>query len=428
MATTLWRGDAPPTADVYTLTVGGSVEIGDIFNGIMNTKTVPKSATTTSLTTTATEFTTAMEASTIPEFEEVTWTSSSAIVTATGPSDGTPVTITASTTESNGGAADTQTFVVAHPTVATGPNDWNNGANWSGAAVPGADVVHLQNSNVDITNGLDQSAASVTTINQWASYTGKIGRPLGSESKEGFYYEYRVTYLTFNDVTTLNIGAGDGGGSSRMKYNTGTNAGCTANIYLTAARKDAGIPALLLKGAHASNVLNLYRGDVGLAYLAGETATWPVIRVLYTKSPASDAQLRCGAGCTLTTITKSAGYMEINSAVTTLTQNGGETNDGNGGTTIIYGSGAITTLTCDKGTVIHNGSGTITTLKVGPGATVDFSQGTAAITVTDHTLTGSGGQIPTILDPKQRVTFTNAGTYIGKFNVDRGVRGSIKYS
>ena len=117
MATRIWRGDAVDVTQVDTLTVGGTVEAGDKFITTINGKDVTVSATTTSTSTTATEIKTALAASTIPEFAEITWTVNSAVVTGTAKVAGKPFTVTATTTESNGDAADAQTYTRAASTA-----------------------------------------------------------------------------------------------------------------------------------------------------------------------------------------------------------------------------------------------------------------------------------------------------------------------
>lgn len=424
MATKIFRGDYPATADVYTFVVGGTVEAGDLFLTTINGKSVSVAAPDTTTTATATAIQTALAASAIAEFTEATWTVNSSTVTATGQASGDPITITGSTTEAGGGAADAQTYVTTHATTATNPNDWSIAANWSASGVPSGDTVFVQTSSVNILNGLAQGAISLTALNILASYTGEIGRPVYSES--GGYYEYRNTYLTFNDVTTLNVGFGPGSGSSRLKIDTGSNAICTANIYKTGQRKEEGVPALLWKGGHASNVFNLFRGDVGIAFLPGETAVIATLNIGFIDNPSSDAAIWCGSGTTLTTVAKIAGTLTMNAGCTTFTQSGGDDNLGNGGDTTIW-AGSVTTMTVDKGNMFWNSSGTITTLKLGQDAIFDASEAKAATTVTNCTMEPGAK----LLDPKNKIVHTNPLVINGPLSsvtIDKGSRANVQFS
>lgn len=363
MATTIFRGDAPIVQEVYTLVVGGTIETDDIFNVTINTKTLATNAGSTVAATVATTIQTALAASTIDEFEEVTWTVNSATITGTGPDDGTPVTITGSTTEAGGGAADAQTFVITNTVEAEGPNDWNVIENWSNGAVPGADTVWLKDSDIDIKYGLAQSGVTLTALNSEASFTGDLGLPAYSEA--GDYYEYRALYLAIS-VTTWNHGRGDGDGSPRFQLNTGTNA-CTAHIWRTGARVDTGVPPCLWKGVHASNVMTVHRGDVGIAFLPGDVATLPTLNVGYLDNQDGDATVTIGSGTTLTTVTQTGGAV-TNFATATVT-----TYSIQGGTYKAYG-GTHLTMTIDGGTVIWMGTGQINTLTINTDGIFDADQ------------------------------------------------------
>ena len=391
MANKLFRGDAPVVREVYTLVVGGTVEATDVFNTIINGKTVALSATTTSTSTTATEIEAALEAAGIDEFDEVDWTVASSTVTGTGPSDGTPVTISVTTTEAGGGAADAQTYVATNTVNAQGPEDWNVAANWSASGVPSADVVYIDNFEGHIKYGLDQSAIDITAMNILASMTGDIGLP--DQSEAGDYYEYRPTYLVHQTCTTYNVGEGEGAGSGRLRLNASA-AASTLNMWRTGPRKDPGIPSLLWKGTHATNVVNAHRGDLGIAYLPGETAVVATLRVGWVTDQLGDCQVWCGAGVTLTTVIQTGGRLVTNSAGTTMTQQAGEW--------IAY-SGAWTTINCRNATVTWNSTGTITTLNLDSDGVFDADQDERAFTITNCTLKKGA----TIKNMKGRITFTN---------------------
>jgi hypothetical protein len=146
------------------------------------------------------------------------------------------------------------------------------------------------------------------------------------------------------------------------------------NLYGSGTREATGIPPLLLKGAHASNVVNVKSGDIGIAFFSGETATVATMTIGYKNMQSSDSKVYCGSGVTLTTITKDGGSLTSNSAVTTLTNNGGDAE---------IDAGAITTLTVRGGTVYYNSTGTLTTASVSGTGHLDFSRDQRVKTVTN---------------------------------------------
>ncbi|MEG7651972.1 hypothetical protein U2441_15655, partial [Listeria monocytogenes] len=92
------------------------------------------------------------------EFDEVTWSSSAAVITATGAEDGLYFTATSSTSGSG-----SPTLAASTTTAATGPNYWANANNWLESAVPvtGDDVV--VGDGPSILADLDQSAVTLAS-------------------------------------------------------------------------------------------------------------------------------------------------------------------------------------------------------------------------------------------------------------------------
>jgi hypothetical protein len=275
MADVIWIGNARVVAQVDTLTVGGTVEIGDLFIVTINGKDISTAASSTDVDTTASEVAAACNATTEPEFAEITFAASGSggTLTATSDTAGKPFTLTASTTESGGGAADAQTFVRAATTANDGPNVVNSLDNWSGGALPtGSDDVYIENSAVSLLYELDHFAAvafSSLTINK--SFTGYIGLPERVVGSSSSYNEYRPTYFQLA-ATTLRIGEGAGIGSGRLKFDFGSNQ-MTATVFGTGTAIEAGIPSCLLKSTHASAAATVEDGNVGIAALSGETST-----------------------------------------------------------------------------------------------------------------------------------------------------------
>src|ERR1043165_1698556 len=397
MATSRWLGQDVPVAQLDTITVGGTVEAGDVFILTINRKAVPAVATTTNTTTTATHVVAVFVASTVPEFQEISFVAAAATITATSRVAGRAFTLTASTTESGGGAADSQTFVNVHTTVNAGPNDWSSTQNWDAGSVPVStnDIV-LANSAIGIFYGLAQSAVTLTSLTIDSTFTAPIGLP---KRNVNGYGEYRPDYLQIG-ATTLTIGRGSGQGSGRIKIDNGT-AQTTVNVYGSGQPAEPGYEAILWKGPHASNVVNVFKGSFAPAVFAGEVATIATLRVGYTTNVLGDAQVRCGSGVTLTTITQTGGSLEINSAATTITKTAGNLT--------VNGTATVTTLNENGGTTIYKSSGTITTLNVSAGGTFDKSQDLRALTITNTNLYSGA----TLLDPGKTITFTTPIAIVG---------------
>lgn len=293
-------------------------------------------------------------------------------------------------------------ITLTNATAATGPWHWNNTANWSSGAIPvNSDDVYFVDSDVPCKYGLAQSAVTLTSLHIEASYTGQIGLPHVNE--DGGYYEYRATYLAIS-ATTVNIGVGEGGGASLIKINNGTGQ-TTWNIHNTGNSNDANLPAILWKGTHASNIVNLFRGSFGAAVFPGETATIATLRQGYQGDQGTDTSVYLGAGVTWTTYTKHGGEATINSGGTTLTNDGGEL--------IVYGSGAITTIEIRGGTVYDRGTGTWTTLNVSAGGVYDRTNQMTGKTITNLTLHAGAG----FLDPNKTLTYSN-GIILSKCGID----------
>lgn len=399
MATVIWRGSARAIAQVNTFAFAGTWEADDLIRVIFtNGKRYDFTAGSTTTATVVSNLVTnwlALDSTDYPEFAEVTPSANSTTLTLTAATAGVPFVCTLTPLEANGGAADAQTIEGAGTatsgtaaTASAGPNDWSTALNWSGGAVPvDNDDVVIEASDVDILYGLSQSSIDLTSLTVKANYTGRIGLPAYNE--DGGYYEYRTQYLTLGTATTFKIGEGDGDGSPRLKVDTGSNA-CSLTVYKTGAGIDAGLPPLLWKGAHNSNLIEMQGGSIGIAVLASETAT--VATLLVT----GDAQVWAGSGVTLTTLKQDGNGSSVlfEGTGTTLTLTGGE---------LTVKGGNITTLTNDAGTVFYMGSGTITTYNGGHEGTLDCTKDLTSRTITNC----NAYKETTVKDPFGTITFTN---------------------
>lgn len=396
MATISWRGDAPAVAQVDTLTPGGTIEVGDKFIVTINGKSVSYSATGTTVASVCTGLAAALEASTIPEFEEIDWTDNTTNVLATAATPGKPFTLSVSTTESNGGAADAQTFGKSTTTASSGPNDVSIAANYSGNALPSNGDTLILEAGGSLLYGLDALAAvTLAELRISDSFINPVGLPDINEDagSDNSYAEYRPQYLQVG-ATLQNIGQVDrGGGSGRVKIDNGSVA-TTLNIFSTGASLDQNRGAVIWKGTDSTNVLNVMRGTVDVAPFPGEVATIATVRIGYRNNQASDSIVVLGTGVTLTTINISGGVLTTQSNVTTVNQTGGE---------LIHAAGTLGTLNLDGGAVRYRSAGTLTTANIGSDGNLDFRQDMRTRTVTNCDLF----ERAELHDPFGTVTFTN---------------------
>lgn len=390
MSSPRWLGNAAKVAQVDTLTVGGTIESGDKFLMTINGKTLTVSATDTSATTTATAIAAAWNALTATagyqEFAEITASPNAGVVTLTADTAGLPFTVTVSTTESDDGAADNQTFVKSNVTASAGPNHWDTPSNWSTGAIPvNSDTPIIENSDIDILYGLDQSSVALSSLTIAASYTGKIGLPDRNILVQAAQYEeYRTKYLTIQCSSTT-IGDGAGTGSDRIKIN---NLSTQAALTVRTTRTGSGFYAVHWKGTHSSNTVSVSGGSVAIAPVPSETATVSALDVT------GGASILVGSGVTLTTVTTSGGAVSLSAAATTLNQTGG---------ILSHYAGAITTANVDGGELHEYSGATVTTYNVSTGGRLDFSKSNKARTVTNCNRYGTGE----IYDPAGTVIWTN---------------------
>lgn len=387
MATTRWIAAAGAVAQVSTVQVT-AYHASTTYRLTVNGKSVSVIAAG-SVNATAAALEAAWNASAEPEFAEATALAATDTVTLTADTAGVPFTVTPSVSGGTGtiGAATTAT-------ASTGPNHWDNAANWSTGSVPvTGDNIWIENSSVSVLYGLNQSAVTPASVNLAASFTGTLGLPEINQSGSAAYHEYRAQYLQLGGGTAINVGDGPGQGSGRIKIDTGTGA-TTLTVRGTSSSLETDLEALQWKGTHASNVVNVFRGSVGIAGYAGDAATVATLRVGFVTSENGDATVRCGPGCTLTTIEQSGGTLEINTAATTITKTAGELT--------VKGSGGYTTITNDKGTVYYLSTGTTTNTRVGSDATVDCSRDMRPRTFTNAVQLYAGA---TWIDPAATCTF-----------------------
>lgn len=402
MATRRWRGGARAVAQVQTFTFGGTWEANDLIRVTIGARTYDFTAGSTTTATVVSNLVTAWEAldaTDYPEFAEITASANSADLVLTADTAGKPFTATLTPLESNGGAADSQTIAGGTSattgtatTAATGPNHWDNAANWKEGVVPANSDDVTVDEGPSILYGLDQNGVDLAslTIGPGFPSTSDVGLPWNTNptNPEAGYPEYRDQRLKVGaTVVTVNTTSG------RVRLNLDTTATTVTVNGTGTPRTDAGAePALDLVLVNSSNVVRVNAGSVWVAGFAGDAATVGTVAVAYRTNEASDARVRLGAGLTLTTLEQSGGDVEIRCAATTVERTGG--------TLTRTGSGAVTTLTNNGGTVYDEGTGTVTTVHQNAEL---YRRGLAAVTYTTLYLYANS----VTLDPNGTFTLTN---------------------
>ena len=393
MANRYWLGQAVPVAQVDTLTVGGTAA-SQTYTVTVNSKEETYTATGTQTNDEiAAAIQEVLDASTIEEFGEYTYTVDANVITATGPDDGMPVSISVSV------SAGTGTFVKATVTAATGPNHWDNVDNWSGATLPvNSDNVYFRDSSVDVLYGIDQNAVTLALLDFDSTYTGKVGLPdfHGAVAGGSTYSEYRETFLKIG-ATAVNIGRGTGAGSGRIRLNVGT-VQTTVRMYGTAKPDQSGGVAFDFLGTHASNQLIASRGVFGVATKPGTTATIAAAKIGSQGAAVSDVQGVFGDGCTLTDLRMTGGTLEVRNGLATGLMTDGEL-------TISGSAGVTTSLAAHGGRVNYDTSGTLVSYYGGTGSMIDFSRIAVSRTVTAAELVPNAGWN----DPGKVVTVGGSG-------------------
>jgi hypothetical protein len=388
MATVVFRGDAKADKQSGTIQVtayDATTTYAIIING--------KSITTLGVTDaagTASALYDLLTASEYPEFQEIDYEVSTDTLTLTAKTAGKSFTVTTSET---GGTGSIGNYVAV--TANSGPNNLSVVANYSTGALPGGgDTLIFENVDaVNITEGLTALAGIALAQVWFRNWGGEIGLP----QHNGRYWEYRNTYLQLQatevifDCPNCQLARIDS-----QTYQT------TLKVYSTGTSRVQNLETLCWKGTHNSNVVQADRGSIGIAVLAGETATVATLNCGYVSQPESDSNVRCRS-VTLTTVNRIGGTLELNGGATTVNSRTGS------GKLTVFGSGAFTTINCLAGDMEYLGSGTITTLLLGSGQRFDSSRNEVGFTITNVVVmykdayfydpakraTMSGGYIPT---------------------------------
>ncbi len=378
MATKVWQGGAQATPEVWHATPTNPTS-GDVYTIHCNGKDIAVTLTASTASNMISLFTTAINASTIPEWMEITPSDGTTYLVLTGPTDGRTLLFTET-------VSGTGTFGIAANTTGTGPHFFTNAENWDGGAVPvDDDVIIFEESTWPCLYGLEQSAVTPTDIIIKQSFTGdgKIGLPPYRGSGTTGYWEWRPQYLELGNsadaqTITVAIGEGDGYGSGRIKLNTGdavtlltvTNSGQAEGVH----------PAILWLGTAATNTVTIQKGSFGTAIYGGEASVIEDLDIGFKSRVDTDSVVVLGRDCDVDDIQMTGGHLIVGGvaadAIETLVQTAG--------TSIINGSDGIDALTVRGGRCYYNSTGTLGGAPIVSGSGIlSFDQDMQAKTVTN---------------------------------------------
>jgi hypothetical protein len=271
---------------------------------------------------------------------------------------------------------------------------WNTAGNWSTGGVPtSTDNVIFDHRAQNNCNGFDASAVTLTSLRITSGFTKYIGT----------YAAGVITRLQLS-ATTIVIGEplGDGNygsGSNFIALDTGTVATTIRVESSNSTGVASGFAPIMLKGSNSSNSITVVSGWVGLGtYALAEVIQFPTINVTGNTAVVEGGTGYTAGSGTTPKVNQTAGKIVFRHALTTLNQEGGYARS--------EGAGAITTADVG-GEFISNSTGTIATLNVQDSGLADFSKSTAARTVTNTNVYGTG-RINCESGVPKHITFTNA--------------------
>lgn len=257
-------------------------------------------------------------------------------------------------------------------------NTYNTAANWSGGSAPTTNdtVVIPRDAAYDI-DGYDASATTLTAfiVEEGCSVNiGSTTTPL-QVSPASFRY--------------------DGSGTTAVFNFNGTNTDVLCGKTVTPA---TGRNGLYIKGSSLDSITVYGTGNVGLAVLAGDTATVDSGADL---TVSGSGVLDIGESVTLTgtTIKQNGGTVNCRSAIITLEKRGGTFN---------HLKGNATTVSNWGGVYNDQSNGTMTTYNGGNTGQYLREKDLRDKTITNTNLYGG----TTFKDPNKTITFTNAIQFV----------------
>jgi len=421
--TNKWIGGRTAVAQVDTLTPGGTIEAGDLFNvtltdllGVATTLSV--AATSTTVDQTCDDIVAAFNASTNPRFTVITAAlvgthPNGTAVTLTADTAGTAFLCTVATTEANGVPAEPaeQTFSRAATTGNQGPTYWGSALNWSLGTVPvEGEVVVFPPTAAYAVTGYNAKATPLAGYDD-TGYAYAIGSASG-------YLQIDLKHVTYFDATL--------GSTSGAKFLDIDNA---ANIWINGAPASPGagkygynlrgdcdaVAATCGKVFVSSTVATT--GSIGLGALVGDNMEVNAISVAggtVTIGAVVKDYVADPVGHT-TTLVVCGGIVHNYAALASETITGG---------TLYNEDGAIAALVGTGGTVYHNTSDTMTAAAVAGSCHLDCSDTLNAKAIATINLYGDSAKFS---DPNKVVTWATAFNcqYTNLANCDIGTHFKV---
>lgn len=298
MSTRYFLGAEAAVAQKNTFTIGGTLEAGDKLIITMTAENLSTyvfsySAASATKSAEAILMAAAWNASTNALCTPITATAVGDTVELLADVAGVPFFAAASTTESDDGAADDQTFTMAATTPNAGPSCWSSTANWSGGAVPVTDdiVIFDGRTTVSALYGMNQTGVDLAKMHVMPSYTGSIGSagaPLIIECKGNMIIQGEGTgyYIQCgNDAADADV--------ARLVVNAKTTS-----IVGLSSQKNAGggNVAIFTEIIAQSGRLTLY-GNADKATTGAEDGTAFGTMFVLAQSRASDLTIVIGDQC-----------------------------------------------------------------------------------------------------------------------------------
>lgn len=277
MANIHWRGGAPATAEVRRFAVAGSWATTETVTIKIGQKTIvitlgPTSAGSTTTVAAAivaafngaavsADETRTILGTAIPAFDEITAANVGANLTFTGDTLGRSFAISFTETAASG------SITTGTVTAATGPNHFNDAANYYAGVVPTTGDTLFMTGAIDMTEGLDQNAITLAALHIPASYTGKIGLQLfRNRDAATEYAEYRQTALKIG-ASAVHIGKGDGNGSQLIRLDL--VGGSSVYIHSTGSPEFTDDKAVWITGG-TNMIVIVSSGSVGFGCEPGD--------------------------------------------------------------------------------------------------------------------------------------------------------------
>lgn len=374
MAVVSWVGKQIAKPWKKTLTVATADTGGTITLTGGNSQAVAVTPTTTNTTTTASEIATALAAAG-GVFSDLTVTSSGAVVTLVGPSDGAPVTFS----KADGGTNSTSLATVDSP---TSPHDLNDPVNYSTGALPvdATDSLLFENSAVDAKYNADALAAIALVspgVVRRATYTGRLGLPSTNDSG---YPEYRATYFQWK-ATGMLWEASDQDQPGQFRTQAMHGSATTVTITGPASNAQIGGESLEIYGLPASSVVTMTGGSLALSPLQGQSCPVATLSAL-------NATVSVGASATL------SGTVRLDNCTARIRTSWTTSVTVDGQSQVEIGGSAAGVLVIDGGTVYWRSTGNPGNSPIiGSGAVLDLETAPASLTIGGTIALYAGGAL-----------------------------------